>query len=193
MKEEAVMKSITSVGRSAKSSLLLALLFAAGLHGAQPRSALAEPRANEFTIVHPTGNFPTDVENVQAAADAGGTVVLKATDPLGAPKAFNFGPPQPGGGSVIISRAVTILGESVRNHVTTIRGGLFPLRGINATGRIVIRGIRFDGAGGNAFNFIFSDSAEFSSNKITGVVGDVISTASRRASPSSVSGTAVSS
>jgi hypothetical protein len=174
MKEEAVMKSMTSVGRSAKSSLLLSLVFAAGLHGAQPRSALAAPKTSDFTIVRPTGNFPTDVEIVQAAADAGGTVVLKATDAQGAPRAFNFGLPQPGGGSVIIRRAVTILGESVGNHVTTIRGGYFPLRGIFATGRIVVRGIFFDGPGGNGFNFIFSDSAEFSSNVITGVVGDVL-------------------
>lgn len=166
------MKSITSVGLSAKSTLLLGLLLAAGPYGAQPRSALAEPTVSSFTVVYPTGNFPTDVQIVQAAVDAGGTVVLKATDPLGAPKAFNFGPPQPGGGSVIIQGAVTILGESVRNHMTTIRGGYFPLRGIGATGRIVVRGIHFDGAGGNAFNFIFSESAEFSSNKITGVVGD---------------------
>jgi len=128
----------------------------------------------QIRVVYPTGTFPTDVENVRSAVDAGGTVVLKATDASGTPTAFDFGAPAPGGGSVVMGREVTVVGESVGEEMTTIRGGYFPLRGIAAPGRIVVRGIHFDGPGGNAFNFIFSDSAEFSSNKITGVVGDLL-------------------
>lgn len=44
------------------------------------------------TVVYPTGIFPTDVQNVQAAINQGGTVLLKATDTVGHPLAFNFGP-----------------------------------------------------------------------------------------------------
>lgn len=143
-------------------------MFAASVLALGPGLASAQ-----VLVVYPTGTFPTDVENVRSALGAGGTVVLKATDVSGTPTAFDFGPPVPGGGSVVMRREVTVVGESVGEDMTTIRGGFFPLRGIGAPGRIVVRDIHFDGPGGNAFNFIFSDSAEFSSNKITGVVGDV--------------------
>ncbi len=42
-------------------------------------------------VVYPTGNPADDVANVQAAVDLGGTVLLKAVDQSGAPRAFNFG------------------------------------------------------------------------------------------------------
>ena len=44
------------------------------------------------TVVYPTGSYPLDVQNVQAALDGGGTVLLKATNAAGVPTAFDFGP-----------------------------------------------------------------------------------------------------
>jgi len=43
------------------------------------------------TVVRPTGDPAQDLANVQAAIDRGGTVLLKATDVAGAPRAFEFG------------------------------------------------------------------------------------------------------
>lgn len=84
------------------------------------------------TIVYPTGAFPTDGINVQAAADQGGTVLLKATNRQGKPTAFNFGTPDPNHGGTSCSVAgvtvnlntdVAILGEQVGQKMTTINGG----------------------------------------------------------------------
>jgi hypothetical protein len=43
------------------------------------------------TVVRPTGDPAQDLANVQAAVDRGGTVLLKATDASGTPRAFDFG------------------------------------------------------------------------------------------------------
>ena len=60
------------------SSLSLRILTSLLVAG----SACAAPAA---TVVYPTGSYPLDVQNVQAALDGGGTVLLKATDAGGAP------------------------------------------------------------------------------------------------------------
>jgi hypothetical protein len=72
------------------------------------------------TLVYPTGSFPLDVQNVQAAIDGSGTIILKATNSAGQPTAFNFGPADThnrtcancdatwaySGGSIVISNVV---------------------------------------------------------------------------------------
>ena len=45
------------------------------------------------TVVYPTGQWPADVDDVQAAANAGGRILLKAVNASGVPTAFNFGSP----------------------------------------------------------------------------------------------------
>ena len=63
---------------------LIVLVYFAVTPGAQ---AVSPPT----TTVYPTGSFPLDVQNVQAAINAGGTVLLKATNAADQPIAFNFG------------------------------------------------------------------------------------------------------
>ena len=53
-------------------------------------------------IVYPTGVYPADHHNVQAAVNQGGVVLLKAVDTAGHPLAFNFGPPVAGSGRVFL-------------------------------------------------------------------------------------------
>lgn len=97
--------------RIASLALLAALLLAP--------AALAVDQ-----VVHPTGTYPADVENVQAAADLGGTILLTATNAAGEPTAFNFGTPAllPDRG-VFLENEVTVLGERASGARTTIRGG----------------------------------------------------------------------
>ena len=56
------------------------------------------------TVVYPTGQYPADVNNVQAAVSAGGKVLLKATDTAGVFTPFNFGPAVEGSGTVLPER-----------------------------------------------------------------------------------------
>lgn len=96
------------------------------------------------TIVYPTGLFPTDVQNVQAAINQGGTVLLKATDSVGEPLAFNFGAAAPVTGSgVNIVNDVSVTGELVGTVRTTIRGGDRPI--IIFGGRNSVSSLKFDG------------------------------------------------
>jgi hypothetical protein len=53
-------------------------------------------------VVYPTGDYPTDVQNVQAAVDQSGTVLLKAQNAAGVATTFNFGPPVEGPGFVTL-------------------------------------------------------------------------------------------
>lgn len=110
--------------------VLLVLATAAAAHAAT-------------TVVYPTGAFPTDVNNVQAAVDQGGTVLLKATDAAGTPTSFNFGPPVVGSGRVLLTRDVELVGEHLASGVTTIEGGSLPFMSFDAI-KSVIRGIRFE-------------------------------------------------
>ncbi len=97
------------------------------------------------TVVYPTGQWPDDVSNVQAAVDAGGQVLLKAVNRAGAATAFNFGTPEylPGR-RVILDTAVDLTGEQRGQVRTTIRGGLAPVRGI-APVRRALRNLDFVG------------------------------------------------
>jgi hypothetical protein len=122
-------------------------------------------------VVFPTGEWPADVENVQAALDQGGTVLLKATDASGRWTAFNFGPTEPGGGSVNLTTDVRVRGESVRGHMTTIRGGFLPVQGAVKV-RAAISGIRFEGSGFLAIVIWSSSGLDIAGNVITDVVGD---------------------
>jgi opacity protein-like surface antigen len=80
-------------------------------------------------VVYPTGDYPTDVQNVQAAVDQGGTVLLKAQNAAGVATAFNFGPPVQGLGFVTLHRDVELLGEQLGATMTTVDGGWYPVRG----------------------------------------------------------------
>src|SRR5438445_10092976 len=72
------------------------------------------------TIVYPTGVFPTDVQNVQAAVDLGGTVLLKSVNATGDTAAFNFGTPRCFPDRFVsLSTDVNIVGERVGPHMTT--------------------------------------------------------------------------
>ena len=61
------------------------LVLAALLMLCPPRADAAE------TVVYPTGNPANDVARVRAAVQTGGTVLLKARDTAGIPRAFEFG------------------------------------------------------------------------------------------------------
>ncbi|HLH55177.1 MAG TPA: hypothetical protein VKY92_16345 [Verrucomicrobiae bacterium] len=123
------------------------------------------------TVVYPTGVWPDDVNNVQAAVSAGGIVLLKAVNSSGTPTAFNFGTPEllPGR-KVLIEANVTIRGESVGAARTTIQGGLSPFSGFTAVSRR-ITGIDFKGPGISAIGILASkDSLDVSGNRISGLV-----------------------
>jgi hypothetical protein len=141
------------------------------------------PRA---TIVYPTGVFPTDGINVQAAADQGGTVLLKATNRQGKPTAFNFGTPDPNHGgtscsvpgvTVTLSIDVAILGEQVGQKMTTINGGCTPILGLVPV-KSKIEGIDFETPVGGAIVLIASTGTEIVGNRINGVIGALAEVAS---------------
>lgn len=135
---------------------------------ASASSVFGTPRE---TVVYPTGNFPQDVQNVQAAVDAGGRVRLKAVDINGQPTAFNFGTPQNlPGRRVLIRNNVTIYGERNGQNMTTIRGGNVPLRTILAV-TTSISDIYFNGPRGSAIRISFSTGVTITGNRISGVVG----------------------
>ncbi len=78
---------------------------------------------NGEVLVYPTGVYPADVQEVNAAVnggigpsgvlyDGGGTILLKATDRSGAFTYFHFGNDVTGRGNVKIFRDVVITGES---------------------------------------------------------------------------------
>ena len=141
---------------------------------------LALPAFADATV-YPTGDPGVDVPAVQAAVDAGGTVLLKAVDVEGTPQVFDFGEfpvgavdwDAAGSGSVAlgtqgdlvilpvgssffllsIGNDVHLLGETVGDARTTIRGGTIPIRNFAPLGsgsavvfglsKLSIEGIRF--------------------------------------------------
>ena len=122
------------------------------------------------TTVYPTGSFPLDVQNVQAAIDLGGTVFLKATSAVGQPIAFNFGPPDPVTGTgVMLTTDVRLLGEQFGPHRTTIQGGYLPVLGV-APVKTTIQGIDFDGPLDSAIVLVSSTGADIIGNRIKGVI-----------------------
>lgn len=128
------------------------------------------------TVVYPTGTWPTDVRNVQAAVDLGGTVLLKSTTPDGTPGAFNFGTPQFFQPERIVRlRAdVAVLGEQTGAARTTIEGGSIPFLGQQPT-HTRIQGIVFRGFLNSAITITRSTGAEIVGNHISGAVGALLS------------------
>jgi hypothetical protein len=138
--------------------------------------------ASKATVVYPTGVFPTDGINVQAAADKGGTVLLKATNRQGKPTAFNFGTPDPNHGGTSCSVAgvtvslnidVAILGEQVGQKMTTINGGCTPILGLVPV-RSKIEGIDFEAPVAGAIVLTASTGTEIVGNHINGVLGALV-------------------
>lgn len=125
-------------------------------------------------VVHPTGQFPADVENVQAAVDQGGSVLLKATDVDGRPVAFNFGTPVRSPDRVVfLETDVAVVGESVSQGQTTINGGYIPFFGVTKS-HTKIQGIHFDGPLVSAIIIIRSSGSEILDNRISRVVGGLL-------------------
>ena len=121
-------------------------------------------------VLYPTGLYPQDVENVQAAVDLGGTILLKATDAQGIPTAFNFGVPFVDSGYVLLSNDVSLQGETIGSDMTTILGGAPPFLGFSPV-ESTVRGIHFDGPGIAALDVLVSTGIDFSFNRVTDVVG----------------------
>jgi len=122
------------------------------------------------TLVYPTGSFPLDVNDVQAAIDGGGTVILKATNSVGQPTAFNFGPADVHNGTrANLTTNVTILGERVGQSMTTINGGFAPFLG-GAPVKTHIEGIDFERPMDSPIVIISSTGAEIVGNVIRDLV-----------------------
>jgi hypothetical protein len=129
-----------------------------------------QAHAATSTVVYPTGVFPNDVANVQAALNLGGTIILKAVNAAGEPTAFNFGTPEllPGR-RVLVSTDVSIIGEQSGSAMTTIQGGLEPIR-CNVPVQLTIQGIYFNGPLGDAIEIGASTGAVIIGNRIDSVV-----------------------
>jgi hypothetical protein len=123
------------------------------------------------TVVYPTGEYPSDVESVQAAVDQGGKVLLKATSAGGAPTAFDFGPPEPDSGFVTLEHDVELVGEHAGAASTTIEGGDYPVQSFAAI-RTTVRDITFEAPLHGAI-LVWQPEAdtEITGNRIAHVVG----------------------
>jgi hypothetical protein len=131
--------------------------------------SIAQPSIT--TTVYPTGIFPNDVQNVQAAINLGGTVMLKATNSAGEPAVFNFGTPENlPGRNVSLTTDVRLIGEQMGSRMTTIQGGFSPINSTLVAVRSVIQGIDFEGPGNDAVSLYVSAGAEIVGNRINGVV-----------------------
>jgi hypothetical protein len=136
-----------------------------------PICAVSNAAATKPTAVYPTGSFPLDVQNVQAAVSLGGVVLLKARNAAGQPMAFNFGPPDPvNGAGVDLTTDVSILGERTGPTKTTIDGGLFVFMGQTPV-KSRIEGIDFEAPLGAAIILFASTGTDIIGNHINGVIG----------------------
>lgn len=134
-------------------------------------SATHAVAAPAVTTVYPTGIFPLDVQNVQAAIDRGGAVLLKAANEAGQPTAFDFGPADahtPGNG-VDLTTDVTISGERIGPYATTIRGGYAPFLGQVAV-KTAIQNIDFEGPLDSPIVLIRSAGSDIVGNRIKGII-----------------------
>ena len=131
--------------------------------------AAAQVTAAATATVYPTGTFPLDMQNVQAAIDRGGTVILKATNTVGVPTAFDFGAAGPGGGGVNLTTDVSLIGETVRGHMTTINGGVTPILGLVPV-KSRIQGIDFEGPLDTPIALVYSAGCDIVGNRIRGNV-----------------------
>lgn len=127
------------------------------------------------SVVYPTGVWPTDVHNVQAAVDLGGTVLLKAVNTAGQPTAFNFGTPESlSGRLVFLTTDVSILGERVGSNMTTIKGGVDPISSGLVSVKSRIQGIDFEGPLHAAIFIFGSTGSEIIGNRINSVVPELL-------------------
>jgi hypothetical protein len=127
------------------------------------------------TTVYPTGINPTDVLNVQAALNTGGTVLLKAVNQSGKATSFNFGTWNasvniPANSSVNLVTNVTITGETVGANRTTIAGGVSPIYEASAKVKASISGIKFVNPQWCAFNILQSSGITIANNEVAGVL-----------------------
>ena len=146
------------------------LAFALGIFVFTTLIPAMETRAAVDSTVYPTGVWPDDVHNVQAAIDQGGNVLLKATNAAGQPTAFNFGTPEilPDR-FVFLTTDVSILGEQVGSNMTTIQGGFGPIRSpVPVKSRI--EGIDFEGPLLDAIDIFASTGSDIIANRINNVV-----------------------
>ncbi|MEM7130878.1 MAG: hypothetical protein AAF702_31445 [Chloroflexota bacterium] len=149
----------------------------------QPNEQAVGLSETEAILLHPTGRYPDDLYQVQAAVDAnpGGVVRL-------APGIFNFGDDVTGRGSVLLRRSISIVGtfpgdspgNSSRNiPATKIQGGYKPFESTAGTS-VTIQGIWFDDALSSAIrlNGIEGEN-KLMGNKITNMVGFPLDPATR--------------
>lgn len=122
------------------------------------------------TTVYPTGRFPLDVQNVQAAISLGGVVRLKAVDIAGNEAAFNFGPADVSGGFVVIRNDVALVGERQGLKMATISGGYIPVFSRLAV-KTRIESIAFESPLGAAILLLASGGTDIVGNHINAVVG----------------------
>src|SRR5262249_12282311 len=115
--------------------------------------------AGQTVAVYPTGLFPDDVYNVQAALDDGGSVLLKAGDAQRNSTAVNFGPHDFTGSGVNLNTDVVLSGEITGGHQTTIEGGFIPVLGVVPV-KSRVEGIDFESPLGAAIILVASSGAE---------------------------------
>lgn len=121
------------------------------------------------TVVYPTGQHPADVNNVQAAVSAGGSVLLKATDTAGVFTPFNFGPAVAGSGTVFLNADVRLTGETVAGRMTTIKGGDTPFRSYQLV-ESAFEGLNFEGPRMAAVLVVAAAKFEFRRSRVARVV-----------------------
>src|SRR5258706_16310923 len=121
------------------------------------------------TVVAPTGQYPADVTNVQAAVNLGGAVLLKATNAANVFTPFNFGPAVEGSGTVFLNTNVRVTGETVAGRMTTIRGGDTPFQS-DAPVKAALHTLNFDSPRMAAVLVLETDRFEFSHSRVAHVV-----------------------
>jgi hypothetical protein len=127
------------------------------------------------TTVYPTGVNPTDVQNVQAAVNQGGNILLKAVNKSGQPTAFNFGTwadngTVPANSSVTLTAAVAITGEQVGSNRTTISGGVSPFYESDNGYKVSITGLKFVNPRYDAITIWRSAGITIVNNEVAGVL-----------------------
>jgi hypothetical protein len=160
-------------------SLQVTSYLRCGLISATLLAGAASVGARDASTIYPTGHFPLDAQNIQAAVDQGGKVILKAVNLSGKPTAFNFGTPDPNHGgttcfvpgvSVELTTNVEIVGETFDRHMTTIKGGCNPIFGDKPV-IAKIEGIDFESPVAAAIIIVNTKGIDIVGNRIRGVIG----------------------
>lgn len=132
--------------------------------------AAAAEAADPTAIVYPTGSYPLDVQNVQSALDAGGTVLLKATNAVGVATHFNFGPSDETGGWVEFNADAELIGEGTGSFGTVIEGGWYPVEAFGAARNIAVRNITFASPFDGAL-LLYGADTEVTGNRASHIIG----------------------